>query len=60
MEIIKQAGMVDSKPYTTLVDTLLKLSGDTGAPVSDTTHYRSLANALQYFTFTHPNISYAV
>jgi hypothetical protein len=52
--------MVDYKPCTTLVDTSLKLSGDMGDPISDQAHYRSLADALQYLTFTHPNISYVV
>jgi hypothetical protein len=60
MEIIERASMVDSKPCTTLVDTSLKLSGDTSDPVSDPTHYRSLAGALQYLTFTRSDISYAV
>ncbi|GJV02740.1 ribonuclease H-like domain-containing protein [Tanacetum coccineum] len=31
-----------------------------GAPISDSTLYRSLAGALQYLTFTRPDISYAV
>jgi hypothetical protein len=60
MEIIKQTGMVDSKPCTTLVNTSAKLSGDTDNHVSDPTHYRSLVRALQYLTFTCPNISYVV
>ncbi|GKF70902.1 ribonuclease H-like domain-containing protein, partial [Tanacetum coccineum] len=44
---------------TDLVDTDSKLSTD-GDPVSDPTLYRSLARALQYLTFTRPDISYAV
>ena len=36
-----------------------KLSAD-GPPVSDPTDFRSLAGALQYLTFTRPDISYAV
>ncbi|XP_071699235.1 uncharacterized mitochondrial protein AtMg00810-like [Rutidosis leptorrhynchoides] len=31
-----------------------------GPPVKDPTLYRSLAGALQYLTFTRPDISYAV
>jgi hypothetical protein len=60
MEIIERADMVDYKPCTTPVDTSSKLSSDTGNPVNNPTHYRSLASALQYLTFTHPDISYAV
>jgi hypothetical protein len=60
MEIIERAGMVDSKPSTTPVDTSSKLSGETGNLVSDPTHYRSLAGVLQYLTFTRLDILYAV
>ncbi|GJY56389.1 ribonuclease H-like domain-containing protein [Tanacetum coccineum] len=41
------------------MDTESKL-GDDSYPVSDLTLYRSLAGALQYLTFTPPDISYAV
>ncbi|GKA72806.1 ribonuclease H-like domain-containing protein [Tanacetum coccineum] len=41
------------------VDTDFKLAAD-GDPVSDPTLYCSLAGALQYLTFTRPDISYAV
>jgi hypothetical protein len=47
-------------PCSTLVDTQAKLSEATGDPVADPTGYRSLAGALQYLTFTRPDISYAV
>ncbi|GJY67752.1 ribonuclease H-like domain-containing protein [Tanacetum coccineum] len=40
-------------------DTESKLGSD-GDPVSDPTLYRSLAGALQYLTFTRPDLSYAV
>jgi hypothetical protein len=46
MEIIGRADMVDCKSCTTPVDTSLKLSGDTGNPVSDPMHYHSLTSAL--------------
>ncbi|GJR24092.1 ribonuclease H-like domain-containing protein [Tanacetum coccineum] len=46
-------------PCRTPVDTESKLGAD-GDPVSDPTLYRSLAGSLQYLTFTHPDISYAV
>jgi hypothetical protein len=60
MEIIERVGMVDSKHCATPVDTLSKLFGDTSDPISDPTHYHSLADTLQYLTFTRPDISYAV
>lgn len=59
LDILDRAGMRDCKPCTTPVDINPKLSTD-GDPVSDATDFRSLAGALQYLTFTRPDISYAV
>lgn len=59
-EIIERAGMSSCKPSSTPVDTKAKLSGSSGNPYHDPTEYRSLAGALQYLTFTRPDISYAV
>ncbi|GJU55465.1 ribonuclease H-like domain-containing protein [Tanacetum coccineum] len=58
-EVLERAGMLTCNPCRTPVDTDSKLSAD-GDPVSDPTLYRSLAGALQYLTFTRPDISYAV
>ena len=52
--------MTDCKPCSTPVDTQAKLSADLGDPVTDPTAYRSLAGALQYLTFTRPDLTYAV
>jgi hypothetical protein len=52
--------MSDCKPCSTLIDTQAKLSEATGDPVEDPTGYRNLAGALQYLTFTRPDISYAM
>jgi hypothetical protein len=59
IEILERAGMSNCKPCTTPVDINPKLSAD-GDPVSDPTEFRSLAGALQYLTFTRPDIAYAV
>ncbi|KAJ0520103.1 putative RNA-directed DNA polymerase [Helianthus annuus] len=59
-EILKRAGLTDCKPAATPVDTQNKLSNTHGSPVDNITEYRSFAGALQYLTFTRPNISYAV
>ena len=52
--------MRDCKPCSTPVDTHSKLSVADGTSVSDPTHYRSIAGALQYLTITRPDIAYAV
>jgi hypothetical protein len=60
LDILERAQMSDCKPCSTPVDTQAKLSEATGDSVADPTGYRSLASALQYLTFTRPDISYAV
>jgi hypothetical protein len=37
-----------------------KVSAESRPPVADPTHFRSLTGALQYLTFTRPDIAYAV
>ena len=59
-EIVARAKMVNCNPVATPVDTSNKLSAHSGPLVDDPTLYRSLAGALQYLTFTRPDISYAV
>lgn len=58
--IIKCANMENCKPAATPVDTHSKLSANIGDPIVDPSLYQSLAGALQYLTFTCPDISYAV
>ncbi|GKA33081.1 ribonuclease H-like domain-containing protein [Tanacetum coccineum] len=58
-EILERAHMQHCNLCKTPVDTESKLGSD-GDPVSDPTLYRSLAGALQYLTFTRPDISYDV
>jgi hypothetical protein len=60
LDILDRAGMVDCKPVSTPVDTQAKVSTESEAPVADPTHSRSLTGALQYLTFTCPDLAYAV
>jgi hypothetical protein len=57
-DIIAQASMALCKPSGTPIDAKQKLSTSAGTPYDDPTLYRSLAGALQYLTFTRPDISY--
>ncbi|KAJ0508396.1 putative RNA-directed DNA polymerase [Helianthus annuus] len=59
-DIIARASMSSCKPCATPVDLSSKLSANDGPLFSDPTLYRSLAGALQYLTFTRPDLSYAV
>ncbi|KAK9078131.1 hypothetical protein SSX86_002188 [Deinandra increscens subsp. villosa] len=59
-EILEKAGLSNCNPSATPVDTQQKLSAKSGTPLPDGSEYRRLAGALQYLTFTRPDISYAV
>ncbi|KAJ9537899.1 hypothetical protein OSB04_030632 [Centaurea solstitialis] len=59
-DIFHRANMTNCKSMPTPVDSQSKLSANDGPPVEDPTLYRSLAGALQYLTFTRPDIAYAV
>src|SRR6185503_18529653 len=60
LDILDRARMAECKLCSTPVDTNPKVSSVTGAPVKDPLDYRSIAGALQYLTFTRPDISYVV
>ena len=56
LDILDRARMVDCKPCSTHVDHYPMLYAD-GAPIFGPTIFSILAGALQYLTFTRPNIS---
>jgi hypothetical protein len=60
LDILERAKIIDYKPCSTPVDTQAKFSEAMGDPVEDPTGYRSLGGALQYLTFTRPDISYVM
>jgi hypothetical protein len=60
IDILDRAGMAECKLCSTPIDVNPKLSGTISNPVTDPTDFRSLVGALQYLTFTRPDISYAV
>jgi hypothetical protein len=60
LDILKREVMADCKPCTTPVDLQAKLMGDSGPPVEDASQFWSITGALQYLTFTRPDITYAM
>jgi hypothetical protein len=60
LDVIKRVAMADCKLCTTPVDLQAKLAIDSGPSVQDASQFRSIAGALQYLTFTRPDIAYAV
>jgi hypothetical protein len=60
LDILKRAVMADCKPCTTPIDLQAKLADDSGPPVADASQFQSIAGALQYLTFTRPDITYVV
>ncbi|XP_026437144.1 uncharacterized protein LOC113335251 [Papaver somniferum] len=60
LDILTKTNMLDSKPCSTPVTTDKRASALDGVFLSDPLQYRSLVGALQYFTLTRPDITYAV
>jgi hypothetical protein len=60
LDILKRAVMTDYKPCSTPVDLKAKLAADSGPPVRDPSQFQSITGALQYLTFTRPDIAYVV
>lgn len=58
VEILARAKTSNCNPCITPADTKSKLSATSGSPVADPSVYRSLSGALQYLTFTRPDICY--
>lgn len=59
LDILDRAQMQSCNPCHTLADTHAKLDSS-GTPVADPMLFRSNVGALQYLTFTRPNIAFAV
>jgi hypothetical protein len=60
VELLEPAGMSECKPCLTPVDTNPKVASADGAPVTDASDFRCLVGALQWLTFTRPDIAYIV
>ncbi|KAJ9556638.1 hypothetical protein OSB04_011252 [Centaurea solstitialis] len=58
--ILSRANMFDCKPSTTPIDTASKFSSTQCQLLPNGTLYRQLVGALQYLTFTRPDLTYDV
>jgi hypothetical protein len=56
LDILERVSMVDCKPVSTPVDMQAKVSVEFRPPIVDPTHFRNLAKALRYLTFTVPTL----
>jgi hypothetical protein len=60
LDILERAGMVECKSILMSVDTQAKVSVESELPIADPIYFKSLAGALEYQTFSHLDIAYAV
>ena len=60
LDLLQHAGMSECHSTTTSIDCKSKLTTLDGPPVAGPSEYWSIASALQYLTFTHPDIAYVV
>ncbi|XP_020081520.1 uncharacterized protein LOC109705186 [Ananas comosus] len=59
-QLLQRHGFLDSKPVSTHLSPTSRLSSHEGHLLEDPYTYRQIVGALQYLTFTRPDISYAV
>jgi hypothetical protein len=60
LDVIQRAAMVDCKACTTPVNIQARLATDFEPPVQDASQFWSIIGALQYLTFTQPDIAYTL
>ena len=60
LDLLKDAGMLASKPASHPMDPRLKFSDFEGEPLEDPSTYRRMVGRLLYLTITRPDIAYAV
>ncbi|CAH9081989.1 unnamed protein product [Cuscuta epithymum] len=60
LDILSENGYLNCKPYSTPMDSKIKLSKENGTALSDPKVYRTLIGKLLYLTVTRPDIAYSV
>ncbi|XP_048434594.1 uncharacterized mitochondrial protein AtMg00810-like [Pyrus x bretschneideri] len=59
-DLLKKAGIDSCKPTSTPSKPHTQVLAGEGSLLSEPSHYRSIVGALQYLTFTRPDIAYSV
>lgn len=59
-DILQRANMLDSKPAKTPMTAHPPLLLNNGIPLSNPTTYRAIVGALQYLSFTRPDVAFPV
>ncbi|GKC72140.1 retrovirus-related pol polyprotein from transposon TNT 1-94 [Tanacetum coccineum] len=58
LELVAQAGLLDTKPSTIPLDPTAKLIMEGGEPIPDPSIYKTLVGKLLYLTITRPDLSF--
>ncbi|GJR79245.1 cysteine-rich receptor-like protein kinase 8 [Tanacetum coccineum] len=58
-DLIEHAGLTHTKHAKTPLDPNIKLTYDSGTPLTDSSHYRTLVGKFIYLTITRPDIAFA-
>jgi hypothetical protein len=59
-KILQTAGLSDCNPSETPMESRLKLSKTSSAPLVDATHYRSIVGSLRYLVNSRPDLAFSV
>lgn len=60
MDLLKEYGVINSKPLKLPMDSHLKLTTNKGDPLPDATRYQRLVGKLIYLTITRPDVNFTV
>ncbi|XP_019233362.1 PREDICTED: uncharacterized protein LOC109213968 [Nicotiana attenuata] len=60
LDILKEVGLTNAKPSSTLMEQRHRLSEEADEPLTDPSQYRRLVGRLLYLIITRPDITYAV
>ncbi|XP_026400358.1 uncharacterized protein LOC113296260 [Papaver somniferum] len=60
LDLLEKFNMTGAKPCSTPVSLSTSLTASAGTPLADPSEYRSLVGALQYLTWTRPEIGFDV